>query len=113
MTIDGNHSKKAMSGARFVPAKLPPGRCAGLRKRAGPSLPTLTFWPRTSALAQTPSSAGGLPVHRRLLCLPSTARPWTASRLRPSHGGQEAAVAGPLRALFFFFFNFILFLNFT
>ncbi|MXQ99684.1 hypothetical protein E5288_WYG002944 [Bos mutus] len=84
MAIDGNHSKKAMSGARFVPAKLPPGRCAGLRKRAGPPLPTLTFRPRTSALAQTPSSARGLPVQRRLRGLPSTSRPWTASRLRPS-----------------------------
>ena len=84
MAIDGNHSKKAMSGARFVPAKLPPGRCAGLRKRAGPPLPTLTFRPRTSALAQTPSSARELPVQRRLRGLPSTSRPWTASRLRPS-----------------------------
>ena len=106
MTIDGNHSKKAMSGARFVPAKLPPGRCAGLRTRAGPPLPTLTFRPRTSALPQTPNSARELPVQRRLRGLPSTARPWTASRLRPSrcsprpsHGGQEAAVAGPPRAL--------------
>ena len=56
----------------------------GLRKRAGPPLPTLTFQPRTSALAQTPNSARGLPVQRRLRCLPSIPRPWTASRLCPS-----------------------------
>ena len=84
MTMDGNHSKKAMSGARFVPAKLPPGRCAGLRTRAGPPLPTLTFRPRTSALPQTPNSARELPVQRRLRYLPSTSRSCTASRLRPS-----------------------------
>ena len=49
----------------------------------------------------------GIPVQRQLLCLSSTTRPWTASRLRPSrcrpfpsHGaGQEAAVAGSPRAL--------------
>ena len=47
-----------------------------------------------------------LPVQRRLRYLPSTSRSCTASRLRPSrcsprpsHGGQEAAVAGPPRAL--------------
>ncbi|XDA82105.1 hypothetical protein R6Z07M_011989 [Ovis aries] len=47
-----------------------------------------------------------LSIKRRLRCLPSTARPWTASRLRPSrcrprpsHGGKEAAAAGPPRAL--------------
>ncbi|MXQ99937.1 hypothetical protein E5288_WYG017838 [Bos mutus] len=84
MAIDGNHSKKAMSGASFVLAKLPPGRCAGRQKRAGSPLLTLTFPLRTSALAQTPSSARGLPVQRRLRCLPSTGRPWTASCLRPS-----------------------------
>ena len=96
-----------MSGARFVPAKLPPGRCAGRQKSAGPPLPILTFLPRTSALAQIPSSALGLPVQRRLRSLPSTPRPWTASRLRPSrcrprpsHGRAGGGGGRPSTCLF-------------
>ena len=43
MAIDGNHSKKAMTGARFVPAKLPPGRCAGLQEEGWAASPHTDF----------------------------------------------------------------------
>ena len=106
MAIDGNHSKKAMTGARFVPAKLPPGRCAGLQEEGWAASPHTDFSAADLCAGANTEFGRGAPGPAPTALSPQHPAPldgFPPPSLRlppsPSHEGQEAAVAGSLRAL--------------